>query len=581
MQPDKHFTDKLRQLDAQDAPNLNQIDQHWQQMQQMLAPPAAPVINAPQRWLLNGLGIGLLLGIITIAYLLLIQNNTPTNTPIASATLNAKDSTVQKAESPEATDSSTIIQNTVAISRQLHTLLPIPTTSIESETDDLLSNMKIRFTDCDSCLAKNNIDTASAAGAVTQPLSDAQLLSNFFAAIVPSALVFEINTARDSLLVTPAGTELRYTAHSFITANGRPAQGMAKLEVKEFYDYASILTHQLSTSSNGAQLESGGMLKIDASQKNDPLQLAAGKTIGVSMPTDRFDPRMQLFTPAEPVFVNRLMTGDTTSPSAAPINWQPNGQFQNIELPKLMIKTFDPYGQPYRLIENTRTGMITGKFMIKRNCSMSNKEVEAALKARLGMIYDRIKVKRSWSNHPKPLFSKIEWPVVGDSAEIDYQIAKKLNILTKKQVEEYEAQLLKDSNQLRDSYSKMKFYHFQIAKMGFINCDRFYNSTLPKTDYTVAPEENKKIVPSYTVLAFSKFRSVLYGYNRNEGTVFTNIPIGEPVYLVSLEVKDGMICSAISTDNISENGMHLLQYQPTTPEAFVKKLKELRIYQDY
>ena len=116
---------------------------------------------------------------------------------------------------------------------------------------------------------------------------------------------------------------------------------------------------------------------------------------------------------------------------------------------------------------------------------MSNADVLKGLKGHFELFYDKIKLRRSWSNRPGRLFSRSKWPIVGDSVMMDYTTAKRLKLVSKSDMEKYEKQLLKDSIQWNERVKSIPFYEFEISKMGFMNCDRFQNNTDPKVEFTL------------------------------------------------------------------------------------------------
>jgi mono/diheme cytochrome c family protein len=90
-------------------------------------------------------------------------------------------------------------------------------------------------------------------------------------------------------LKTPKGAIIRIAAQSFrVDANSK-----VEVEIKEAYSLADILLAGLTTESNGKPLQSGGMIFINATMNGKPVELI--KPIKISIPTDIYDDRMQLF----------------------------------------------------------------------------------------------------------------------------------------------------------------------------------------------------------------------------------------------------------------------------------------------
>ena len=90
-------------------------------------------------------------------------------------------------------------------------------------------------------------------------------------------------------LKTPKGAILKIAKNSFdIKANEK-----IRLEIKEAYSAGDILLAGLTTKSNGKLLQSGGMIYINATANDKTVKIA--KPISVSIPSEVYDKRMQLF----------------------------------------------------------------------------------------------------------------------------------------------------------------------------------------------------------------------------------------------------------------------------------------------
>ena len=122
--------------------------------------------------------------------------------------------------------------------------------------------------------------------------------SSFYSKVKKSPQAFIVNTEKDTVITCKEGTILTIKANSFIDKKtGKTTQGRARLEVTEYYTLSDILMGNLTTMSNDKQLETGGMLFIEAFKSNAPLQLNNDMTI--EFPTKNKKPGMQLFTGQE------------------------------------------------------------------------------------------------------------------------------------------------------------------------------------------------------------------------------------------------------------------------------------------
>ncbi|MCF7566911.1 energy transducer TonB [Sabulilitoribacter arenilitoris] len=104
----------------------------------------------------------------------------------------------------------------------------------------------------------------------------------------------KINTQKDTVIVCNEGTKLDIKANSFIDGNGSLIKGIIDLNVTEYYKLSDMLLANLSTTSDGKPLETGGMLNIKAFKGDELLQLK--KSIEISFPTSNKKEGMQLFS---------------------------------------------------------------------------------------------------------------------------------------------------------------------------------------------------------------------------------------------------------------------------------------------
>lgn len=114
----------------------------------------------------------------------------------------------------------------------------------------------------------------------------------------------QVTTARGTIVVVPA--------QSFVFEDGAVPTGPVELTVKEAFTFFDFLSQNLSTTSDGQLLQTGGMVYIGAQSEGRPLSLADGAALTVAIPAGNVDPGMELF------YGQQDGDGD--------INWQPAQQ---------------------------------------------------------------------------------------------------------------------------------------------------------------------------------------------------------------------------------------------------------------
>ncbi|MEM5563512.1 hypothetical protein WNY78_00280 [Psychroserpens sp. AS72] len=106
-----------------------------------------------------------------------------------------------------------------------------------------------------------------------------------------------LNTQKGTIITCKEGTVLKISKGSFINPKtGKTVTGKVDIKVTEYYQLSDILLANLSSVSNDRQLETGGMLYIEAMQGAIKLELKDDKPIDISFPTKNKKQGMQLFS---------------------------------------------------------------------------------------------------------------------------------------------------------------------------------------------------------------------------------------------------------------------------------------------
>lgn len=108
---------------------------------------------------------------------------------------------------------------------------------------------------------------------------------------------FTFEASTGMVVTGKKGTRLKVPADCFVYANGAAAMGPVMFTLQEALSYGDMLLQNLSTSSNGRMLETGGMFFIAATDVNGKeLKIKEGAAIEASLPTRESSlPGMQVF----------------------------------------------------------------------------------------------------------------------------------------------------------------------------------------------------------------------------------------------------------------------------------------------
>ncbi|MFN4812364.1 MAG: hypothetical protein ACK5HE_11025 [Bacteroidota bacterium] len=98
---------------------------------------------------------------------------------------------------------------------------------------------------------------------------------------------FEINTDKDTFIVSDRGSLITIPKNAFIDSLGNEVTGKVNLSYREFHHPAEIILSRIPMTYDSAgtryHFESAGMFEIDAKQNGKKLRIAAGKSIAVNL----------------------------------------------------------------------------------------------------------------------------------------------------------------------------------------------------------------------------------------------------------------------------------------------------------
>jgi hypothetical protein len=432
-----------------------------------------------------------------------------------------------------------------------------------------------------------------------------KILKDFFASIEKQGQSFVINNKRDTVIWGKEGTALFVPAYSF--ANNTSVT----IIMKEYYSYQDIISNKLSTTADGRQLVTGGMLHLTAIVDGKEVDIQPNKSIRWFMPDTSIEMKnMQIFNgvatnkkPNLSTESNRLLRESDTLQileSMESINWIPQQRFFSDKYLYTSVKVLDLRDEPYKTW-STRNGPV-GKFFISKDPKMSKEELKKYFIEKKG--YKRV-VFRERKEYKMNIFRRtfpgidifprsIYWTDaddVGDSTWMDKNAALRYNLKATDTIVSrspgfgrFEFNIVygvKDRQKRIDtvfSNSNMtklaERFSVDIRNLGWINCDRFYSDPRPNINYIV--QLNDTASKFYTLLVFERIKSMMTGSVAGNKIIFYNVPEGETVKVVSVGVNDnGKPVAAMQSTKISRNMLEGLKFEETTPTEFKEKAGSL------
>lgn len=432
------------------------------------------------------------------------------------------------------------------------------------------------------------------------------MLKSFFETVKKKPQVIQVNTREASTITLKEGTVLNIPAHAFVDAKtGNLARGTIQLEVTEYYKLSDMLLGDLSTISNDSQLETGGMLFIEAFKNNTLLKLS--KPLQIGFPYKNEKPDMQLFSgdkssgnmnwDLESIRIKKNETNKVNT--IVPVNegfievpfevveiapvFPGCEALSNMELKACFnskVNTFVTENFNLELAEKLRlTGLneIKAFFKISPTGDIVDINVSAS-SVRLGEAFVRVinlmPKLRPGLQRGKPVtvhyYMPFKFDLPGKTVTRSFITVKSNQVLNSKFDKPMDSISVNNSTVYK-TY-EVSNYAFSSAKMGWINCDRFVRDRKQKVKFKFkikhADGANVKMV-------FKSISSILPGKISQGDVSFGLVPIDEEVILVAIKKIEDTLYLGIK-DIKTQNAPELdFEFKPVTIKALKQQLIDL------
>ncbi len=568
-QDNNHIENKLRQLENQQLPDLSAMDVHWKEMQNIVQPhisTSTPFILKNIFW---KIGAACLIGVI---FLIVNNGNKKQEELIFKDDASSKPGKEILANSlqPALLNSNTINPYVPVVKKLL--------TKQHSKNRDVLI---VGTTNKDSLSASFFVSKDSAIKTVgLSAVAKKEMLNNLIAPIKKNSEIFTIDNTKDTTIKCKEGSVLVIPSHTFNTKDS------VIFEVKEFYDYGDMVANGLTTMSDNQQLITGGMIYLSAKVNGKEITVNPEKEIRVFIPNLTAKDSMQIFEGVKGV------GGDTVANNLSMqnnINWQLTRYRIDSPVLKMFIRAID-LKDDQAAYTTSYNGKTKAVFYRAIQSVYSKEELKVILQKKYGEYYDKIKVRKQWERN---LFlKKVEsteeeyYQVaynsygVGDTAEllpftikinklqpIDtvYKVVRWINIGSKDvRRPNFSANILSDIGEK---------YSIGLNKLGWINCDRFFKYPGKKTDFVVDLKDSSFNYITY--LVFENFKSIMQAGQTGNYAVFQNVPVGEPVKIVSIGIRDGKTMAVVKNTITGNNILSDLQFESTTSSELKYTLSKI------
>ena len=377
---------------------------------------------------------------------------------------------------------------------------------------------------------------------------------------------YKINAQIDTILTCQEGTVIKVKHSSFVLVSDQTeVTGAIKFQVKEFYKISDILSARLSTHANDNILETGGMLFIQATADGQLCKLKDNSTIEIFFPFTEKKENMLLFTGS---WINQK------------INWEPfpakaiNQKSNTDEIAAFLggpiaLKNFMLRNLVYpdSLSDLGIGGIVHINFIIDEkgkatDVTFKNPSQKGFRNAILNTLA-KMPVWKPANRNGIPVKSVYSQSITFDNGE------QGISDTTYKK---YFEATTNDHIIYKLGTSDIQQYVFSASKLGWINCDRFYNSPKPKIDFYVDCGEYTELDIK---LVFHSFKAVLGNFSPATTFKFPNLPVDEDLTVVVVKKINNDTYISITESNTSRISINNLLFEKVTMDKLKLKLDQL------
>jgi len=425
---------------------------------------------------------------------------------------------------------------------------------------------------------------------------------------------FTIDPTQDQVVRGTAGIQLQLEAGSLIDALGRPAIGPVDLELTEALGLQAILAHRLSTRSGSRTLETGGMLKVQATDANGAeLRLKASAPMQVALPATAKEEGMELFLSSDGA--DWAATGSPLITTVV-TTWQEPRYPQ----PPTMAHRWPRYqedqkGKPVKPVEPVlrhepqaprRESYSSAKpwwsflFPVRASAQANARYEQALVKYADQMA--RFEKKRAafeveCDNYPERLQRyterKVEWDALKQQEYDKWYTSTYLpaqqqyaSLMAPKRARydslvanweqvraaSMQQYVLRSDSMKTADLGGLNAYLFTTSNFGWINCDRFQD--VPEEMKYAVVVDGKQYADAQTYLVFTNMRSMM-GMGRNKNGEFVSPPVArsEPAMLFAYAVIDGR--AHVCMQPVAPSTKPKLAFEPSSFAEIGELLKSL------
>ncbi|MBA4197614.1 MAG: hypothetical protein C0459_08680 [Chitinophaga sp.] len=395
-----------------------------------------------------------------------------------------------------------------------------------------------------------------------------------------------IDNTKDTVIIGSKGTTLYLPKDVFTFSDGTSPKGKISIQLKECFSFPEMVRENLTTMTDNQLLETRGMIYVAAFSDNKELQIKNGKSYIIHFPKDTTEKNkiMNLYFGSKDKDENINWNIDTQSilKPTAKINetswtysctWKEEQDYftfrddtaMNLHL--YFSKTFDnkKLSLGDKLLKKnylfsftkTKNGdLIDKKVTEVADEYFSTKPVETPeIDKYVIQFFNSIPALNP--NFCKDAPDKTQGSIrIGFNYLPDYRNKEDYNNLFNQKYSVFKNQKIKTMNE-----AELNYYIFSSSKLGWINCDFFWETKDEKIDYIVKVNPNSK--PNIKLI-FKQAKSIMAGNLEGDKYIFKNVPIDQEIKIVAVAFNGSKPLLSVSETKTSKQIFDKFQYADFT-----------------
>lgn len=435
---------------------------------------------------------------------------------------------------------------------------------------------------------------------------------------------FTLEPGKEVTIQGKAGTKIWLPADALTFADGSRPQTPVKLLLKESYAFSEMVIDGLSTQSDDRLLETGGMIYLGAEAEGRPLQLDVDQSLMIGMPTGQLQEGMQLFVGEQGVdggVNNWKPTQQPPAPTMQDIlqdlppkpvmqrDWisPPREAFDESNepmAPRKPVRPHEPF-QPRRESITYTPGPIQGLFMSKAKRQQKEEALYASRMQEYEQKMEKYRARKAQYEQALLTYEEAlqSYKLAHKAWDIQLQEQKEnfrsspvfqaylrekqkssatRQALYEQQMDEWFDLKLQTIADYEAKYGKIagtgdvaRQYVYQVNRMGWINCDRFYN--VPQDEKVDLAIEDEAGGEAELFVIFKDIRNIMKAQRITGKARYQvkNLPRDMDIRVVGVKVVDGKPHLAIRDTKVTDGRPLQLQYQATNIRKIKTALNDL------